>query len=119
MAKAAKSKKAENVTTIHKGKEPVRLHYIPEWAAKRRLKKADIAEELETQRSTVGRWFKGQIPGDDYIFRLAALLTQEEEPDPRILFQHPDENWLSRLLRQKEGKEKERLMKAIQALFAA
>lgn len=82
-------------TRIHSDKAPHRLHFIEEWAKRRGFKKAaHLAAELDVDKSQVSRWYKGQIPRDDMLDRIAAAFQLD---DVRSLFRHPDDDWLSRL----------------------
>src|SRR5690348_11069594 len=81
---------------IHRGKAPHRIHYIPEWAAKRGFKKAAVARAVGVDKSSVTRWWKGAVPEWAHLEALAGLLGAER---PNDLFMHPDEDWMYRLLR--------------------
>jgi transcriptional regulator with XRE-family HTH domain len=93
---------------------PFRLHYIREWAAKRGMRQADIVRELDIDKSNVSRWFKGHLPTEENILRLAALFQCEE---PAELFRHPDQDWMFRLLRGRSIDEQERIRRTIEAAF--
>ena len=80
------------VTRIHQSKQPKRPHFIAEWAEKRGLTQADMAHELDTDKSNVSRWFSGTSPGVKSQAKLAALFHCE----PDDLFRHPDEDWIKR-----------------------
>jgi transcriptional regulator with XRE-family HTH domain len=84
-------------TVIHKGKTPVRRHYIVEWAEHFHLRKADVAREVGADKGLVGRWWKGTMPGPDYQEKLAALFHTE----PEALFRHPDEDWIAKFFKDK------------------
>jgi len=97
-------------------KPTVRLHYIPEWASKRRLKQADIAREINADKSNVSRWFNGALPSEDNILRLAALFACDEPAD---LFRHPDHDWMWGLLRGRSQEEQRRIKETIEATIQA
>ncbi len=90
------------IVKIHASKQPRRPHFIKEWAAKRRLSQADLARELDADKSIVSRWFAGATPGVEWQAKLAALFSVE----PDSLFRHPDDDWLHALfLKRKALKE--------------
>lgn len=91
-----------------------RIHYIPEWASKRGLIQADIVREIGVDKSTVSRWFDGMLPSDVHLVALSDLLELDE---PAALFRHPDEDWLSRLLRGRTEDERKRILVMIEAAF--
>lgn len=93
---------------------PFRLHYIREWAAKRGMRQADIVRELDIDKSNVSRWFKGHLPAEENILRLAALFQCEE---PAELFRHPDQDWMFRLLRGRSIEEQDRIRATIETAF--
>ena len=104
-----------DVTQIHTGKTPTRLHYIVEWAAKRGITQAKLARRLEVDKSTVFRWFQGQLPSERHIIGIAEMFAVE----PTDLFRHPDDDWLTRLLKSKPQAERERIEQAIRILLAS
>lgn len=91
-----------------------RLHYIVEWAEKRGLKQADIVREIEVDKGSVSRWFHGTLPSSEHLRRLAALLT---DGDVTSLFRHPDDDWLSRMLRGRTEAERNRIRRILEALI--
>lgn len=101
------------VTRIHKGKQPRRPHFIPEWAEARRLKPADLARELGADKSVVSRWYNGASPGAEWQDKLAALFHCERD----ALFRHPDDDWLSRFFRGRAADEIERIKATLEAAF--
>jgi transcriptional regulator with XRE-family HTH domain len=101
------------VTRIHRGKQPRRPHFIPEWAATRKLKAADLARELGADKSVVSRWYGGASPGAEWQEKLAALF----QCDPEALFRHPDDDWLSRFFRGRQRDEIERIKATLEAAF--
>lgn len=101
------------ITTIHKSKQPRRPHFIPEWAEARQLSQADLARELEADKSVVSRWFSGTTPGVEWQAKLAALFHCE----PDALFRHPDDDWLSRFFQNRSREELERMRTMLEAAF--
>lgn len=99
---------------IHSGKHPRRIHYIPEWAARRNLKQADIASELGVDKSSVSRWFKNTLPEEAHLEALRGLLGAEQIGD---LFRSPEEDWMYRLLRGRSPEEQDRIEQTINAAF--
>lgn len=101
------------ITRIHKGKQPRRPHFIPEWAEARSLTQADLARELGADKSVVSRWFNGTTPGLEWQEKLAALFYCE----PDALFRHPDDDWLSQFFRDRSREELERIKLMLEAAF--
>lgn len=97
------------MTKIHKNKTPHRIHFINEWAEKRNLKQSDIVEELGADKSIISRWFHGSIPSEKYLESLASLMAT----DIGGLFRHPDDDWLAGFLRNRNARERERLLKIL------
>lgn len=91
-----------------------RVHHIPEWAAKKPLRQADICRELGADKATVSRWFGGVIPSDEYLPGLAALLGA---PDVAALFVHPEEHRVLEMLRGSRPEDRERILRALEAAF--
>ncbi|WP_377299792.1 helix-turn-helix domain-containing protein [Rhizobium sp. SGZ-381] len=104
-----------NVTKIHSGKTPVRIHFIPEWAEHRHLRQADIASELDVDKSLVSRWFKGVNPKDEYLEALSHLFGT----DINGLYRHPDDDWLAKFFRDKTEEQKERAINMLKLMFEA
>lgn len=69
-------------------KQPsLRLHFIPEWAEARGLRQADIVEALQeagtgVDKSTVSRWFSGNLPEERHILALQGLFALNEPARP-------------------------------------
>lgn len=101
---------------IHKGKQPFRFHYIPEWARHRHLRQADIARALGVDKSTVSRWFDGALPVEAHLIALAGIFGLDE---PRNLFLHPDDDWIARFFRGRSEAERKRARAALELIFAA
>jgi hypothetical protein len=95
------------------GKDPPRLHYIPEWAELRGVSQADIGRELDVEKSSVSRWFAGRVPVDKHLRALAALLKIE----PAALFRHPDDDWLISVLEGRDPEERRRIKATIETAF--
>lgn len=101
------------ITAIHRSKQPRRPHFIPEWAEARNLSQADLARELEADKSVVSRWFNGTTPGVEWQQKLAALFHCE----PDSLFRHPDDDWMAQFFRDRSREELERMKKLLEAAF--
>lgn len=101
-------------TRIHQGKHPRRFHYIPEWAKQRQVKQSDIARDLGADKSAVSRWFDGTLPQDKYLIALTEYFSLDEPAD---LFRHPNDDWMTRLLRGRPKEEQERIRATIEAAF--
>lgn len=99
-----------------RSKQPNRPHYIPEWAERRKLKQADIARQLDADKSVVSRWFDGATPSPDYQVRLAALLVGDAESS-ESLFRHPDDDWIVKFFRDRSADEVERIKATLEAAF--
>ncbi len=91
-----------------------RFHYIPEWAIRRGVTQADLARELNTEKSTVTRWFQGTIPNEQYLVALAGFFGLDE---PASLFRHPDHDWMTELFRGRSRQELERMRDTLKAAF--
>ncbi len=65
-----------------------RIHFIPEWMETRGLSRKVIMDQTGADKSLVSRWFKGSLPSDQYLARLAALFGIERED----LFRRPTSN---------------------------
>ncbi len=100
-------------TSIHKSKQPRRPHFIQEWAELRSLSQADLARELDADKSVISRWYSGTTPGVEYQEKLAALF----HCDPEALFRHPDDDWLSRFFTNRSRDEVERMKAMLEAAF--
>lgn len=77
------------------------------------MSQADLARELDADKSVVSRWFNGTTPGLDWQERLAALFHCE----PEALFRHPDDDWVARFFRNRSRDELERMKKLLEAAF--
>lgn len=100
------------VTKIHGGKTPVRIHFIREWAIHRNVKQTDIVRNIDVDKSTVSRWFKGTLPKEDHLIALAGYL----ETEVPSLFRHPDDDWLAKYFRDKSEEQKEQAIRVLRAL---
>lgn len=121
---SARMLRMAQVTRIHSGKTPIRIHYIPEWAEKRQMKQADIVRNMppdsRVDKSTVSRWFNGSLPKEEHLIALAGLLLRpEEKPEEEVwrLFHHPDDDWLTRFFRGRSAAERERAIRVLSASF--
>lgn len=102
------------VTKIHKGKQPRRPHFIPEWAERRGFAtQADLAAELDADKSVVSRWYKGTSPSEEWQKKLAALFDCE----PEGIFRHPDDDWMTRFLQGRSLEEIQRMKQMLEAAF--
>ncbi len=100
---------------IHSGKTPRRNHYIPEWAERRGLTKAEIARATGADKGLVSRWFNQRIiPSERYLEVLAGVLEADE---PAALFRDPYEDWLSRFFAGRSEEERQRMMTTLEAAF--
>ena len=111
---AAVGLRMTQLTRIHADKTPIRLHYIAEWAAKRGMRQADIVRKTGVDKSTVSRWFKGTLPSEDHLIGLKELFALDEVAS---LFRDPDDDWLTRLFRNRSDEERQRIMKVIELSF--
>lgn len=102
-----------NTVRIHTDKEPIRNHFIVEWAEKRGLSQADIVREIGADKGLVSRWFKGTNPKQDYLEKLAAIF----ETDVSGLYRHPDDDWLAKFFRDKTEEQKEKAIQMLQLMF--
>lgn len=103
-----------NITRIHQGKTPRRLHYIAEWMERRGKSGADLMREIGCDKSLVSRWINdGSIPSDKWIDTLAAAL----ETTPEGLFRHPDDDWLSRWFKAHSEEERQRAIQLLKTAF--
>lgn len=98
------------VARIHKGKSPKRIHFIPEWAAHRNLRQADLVRDLTVDKSTVSRWFGGSIPEQQHLETLADYF----QIDVSALFRHPDDDWIARLLQGRSEEERKKIVQIIE-----
>lgn len=104
------------ITRIHRGKQPRRPHFIPEWAEKCGFEdQADLVEEIGADKSVVSRWYAGASPGEEWQLKLAAAFGHEGEPE--IIFRHPDDDWLTRFFRGRSKDEIERAKTMLEAAF--
>lgn len=101
-------------TRIHKGKTPVRIHFIPEWAEVRGKRQVDFVEAGLSDKGTVSKWFHGLLPTQENIGRIAAFLELEEE---NALFRHPEDDWLARFLRGRAEDERARIKQTLELAF--
>lgn len=102
-----------DITTIHKGKQPRRPHFIPEWADMRNLTQADLAREIGADKSVVSRWFNGTTPGLEWQEKLAALFACE----PESLFRHPNDDWFAKFFADRKQEEIEKMKQMLELAF--
>lgn len=99
---------------IHRGKQPNRPHFIPEWAERRGYEnQAELAEALDVDKSMVSRWYSGTSPSEKSQIQLAALFHCSRD----ALFRHPDDDWLSKFFRDRSDNEMERIKQMLEAAF--
>lgn len=98
------------IDRIHTDKNPPRKHFIPEWAEFRGLKQKDIVAALDADKSTVARWFNGQMPQDKWLRPLAALLATNING----LYRHPDDDWIARMFDGRSQDEKAKIRQTIE-----
>lgn len=114
MAQRSKKSIPQKLAEIHRTKTPVMKHYLPEWAERRGKKQADFVKDLGADKGTVSRWFDGVIPTDDYLLQIAEYMSWE---DARTIFRHPDDDWISRLFRDRDAAERERMLNTLETAF--
>lgn len=103
-----------SVDRIHKGKQPRRPHFIPDWAeARGYTSQVELAEALGADKSVVSRWYNGASPGEDWQQKLAALFSCE----PESLFRHPEDDWMARFFRDRSMDELKRMKQMLEAAF--
>ncbi len=101
------------MSRIHRGKQPRRPHFIPEWAERRQLTQTELAGLLGADKSVVSRWYGGATPSEEWQVKLADLFGCERDG----LFRHPDDDWMSRFLRGRSADEMERVKIVLEATF--
>ena len=104
------------IIRIHRQRQPRRPHFIPEWAERRQMSQADLAKEIDADKSVISRWFNGSTPGLEYQRKLAALFFGDPE-QADSLFRHPDDDWLTRFFRGRSKDEIERIKQTLEAAF--
>lgn len=100
----------KKLAQIHPRKQPIRRHFIEEWMLARGLKPADLVEQLDTDKSQVYRWLKGQLPHPEMQERVAALF----EIEPEALLRHPDDDWIARFFHNRSEEERARIKQAME-----
>jgi transcriptional regulator with XRE-family HTH domain len=91
-----------------------RIHYIPEWAEKRGLTQAKIVVAIDADKGNVSRWFRGKLPGPEYLERIAQLF----DTDVKALFHHPNDDWLIRFFENKTEAQKEKAIAMLELMFS-
>ena len=102
------------IAVIHKGKTPQRVHYLDRWAELRGKKQADFAREGLADKSTVSRWFGGQIPTEENLLKIADFLELDE---PSSLFRDPADDWMRRMFEGRSAEERDRMKATLEAAF--
>lgn len=101
-----------------RARQPKRPHYIPEWAERTGFKnQAALVEALDADKSVVSRWYDGTSPGVDWQLQLCALFGYPNKPE--IIFQHPQDVWLSQFARGLDDEQFERMQKMLELQFPA
>lgn len=77
------------------------------------MSQADIAREIEADKSLVSRWYSGSTPSEENQRKLAGLFQCETES----LFRHPNDDWLTRFFRGRTADEIERAKAMLEAAF--
>lgn len=103
-----------SVAKIHEGKTPKRVHYIKEWMEKLGLEPKDITEATGADKSTISRWFAGNVPSEKYLDQLVELFHLDERAG---LFRDPDDDWIARFYRERDAEGKERFLRAVMTEF--
>jgi transcriptional regulator with XRE-family HTH domain len=103
-----------SVTKLNRTKQLRRPHHIVDWAEKRALTQAEIANEIGADKSVVSRWFGGATPSEEYQEKLAALFGAD---DPEAIFRHPDDDWLRRFFEGLDQDEIDRAKRMLEAAF--
>ncbi|MGV0817150.1 helix-turn-helix domain-containing protein [Martelella sp. AMO21009] len=103
-----------NPVRIHADKTPKRVHYIVEWAAHRNMRQKDIVRELGVDKGLVSRWWGGTIPKYDYLEALAGLFQLD---DISSLFRHPDDDWITRMFRDRSEEQRQQALDMLKILF--
>jgi transcriptional regulator with XRE-family HTH domain len=98
---------------IYGSKQPIRVHFIAEWAECRHLRQADVARELGVDKSQVSRWFSGKLPEQANLTRLAGLF----EIEVNMLFRHPDEDWIAQFFKDRSEEERNRARQVLEIAF--
>lgn len=98
---------------IHHGKTPHRIIFIREFAEKYGLEPADFIENLGVDKSTVSRWFAGQVPAEANLPRLAAYLHCEIAD----LFREPGDDWMRRFFQNRAADEIEHIKRSMETTF--
>lgn len=96
-----------------KARQPRRPHFIPQWAATRGLKKADLARALDTDKSLISRWYNGSSPSLPWQQKLASYFGVSRES----LFRDPDEDWIHGVMADRSPEERARIRATIEAAF--
>ena len=102
-----------NVVSIHSSKQGRRPHFIQDWAERRGYSQADLAREIEADKSIVSRWFSGSTPTQEYQQKLAGIFSCTED----ALFRHPDDDWMAKFFKGRAADEVERITATLEAAF--
>jgi ribosome-binding protein aMBF1 (putative translation factor) len=103
-----------DIERIHRDKQPNRPHHIEDWANLRGMSQADLAEALGADKSVISRWFSGSTPSTKWQEALVEVLQCESVES---LFRDPNEDWLSRFLKNRNKAEIERIKATLEAAF--
>lgn len=77
------------------------------------MTRADVARELDVDKSQTTRWFQGQLPQPAYQKKIATLFGIE----PEALLRHPDDDWVARMFAGRDAKEREHMKRSIETTF--
>ena len=91
------------------------MHFIVEWAEHRNLTQADVTRALDVDKSSVSRWFAGQLPTEKHLVGLADLF----ETTVPGLFRPPHEDWLWRFFQDRQPDEMQRIHNILVNTFPA
>lgn len=94
-------------------KQPRRPHFIEAWADLKGVSQAQLARDLDVDKSLVSRWYAGSSPGMESQKKLAAYFGCE----PDALFQHPNADWIRRFLDGRSQDEIDRIRKSLELIF--
>lgn len=91
-----------------------RIHFIAEWAEQLQMRQADIVKQMDTNKSTMSKWFGGTLPSEKNLIKLAKICNLE----PYRLFRHPDDDELLQLLDDKTHEQKQKIIAMIKAALS-
>ena len=101
------------LTRPRRPQDPIRLHYINEWAERRNMNQQDIADELDVNKATVSKWFNGALPSEANLPRIAAMFGVEVYE----LFMLPEDTWLANFVKGRSKEATERMRLTLEVAF--